>query len=210
MRNCLKKCFIFWLGLAGLLFVLPVKAGVVEKLHTFLQSTHSLQANFSQVVTAQHGKKSQLATGSVMISRPGKFRWQIDKPYNQLLVGDGERIWIYDPDLYQVTVRRMDKALGSTPAALLIGNERLDKTFDLRALEAREGLEWVEAIPKSQEGGFEKLHIGFSGNELKAMEFFDNFGQVTRILFSNQQRNIRLSPSLFTFTPPEGADVIGE
>ena len=210
MRNSFKAYFIFWLGLTGLLLALPVKAGAVEKLHTFLQSTHSLRANFSQTVTAQHGKKSQQAQGSMIISRPGKFRWQIEKPYSQLLVGDGERIWIYDPDLYQVTVRKMDKTLGSTPAALLIGNERLDRAFTLRALETREGLEWVEAIPKSNEGSFEKLHIGFFGNTLRAMELFDNFGQVTRLSFSNQERNIQLSPALFKFTPPEGVDVIGE
>ena len=149
-----------------------------------------------------------------MFSRPGKFRWQIEKPYAQLLVGDGEKVWIYDPDLRQVTVKKVDAALGSTPAALLVGEgggkSALEKNFTLREAGEREGLEWLEAIPKTPDSGFEKLQLGFSGNDLKAMELFDNFGQTTSLFFSHLERNPSLAATQFRFAPPAGADVIGE
>lgn len=193
-------------------------AGAIDKLHRFLETTKTMRADFAQIVVAKNGKKPQQSTGMMMISRPGKFRWQIDRPYSQLLVGDGVKVWIHDPDLRQVTVRKVDAALGSTPAALLVGESgdngdgksALEKNFSLREAGEREGLEWLEAIPKTQESGFEKLLMGFAGNDLKAMELFDNFGQTTSLVFSHIERNLQLSPALFRFTPPAGADVIGE
>ena len=187
------------------------QANALEKLQRFLQSAQTLRADFSQTVTAKNGKTPQISSGVMFISRPGKFRWQIERPYSQLLVGDGEKIWIYDPDLKQVTVKKMDEALGNTPAALLIGGGRLEKDFDLSALPSQDGLDWVAAIPHSKESGFEKLLLGFAGNsaDLKAMELFDNFGQITRLTFSRLERNRPISPALFTFSPPDGADVIG-
>jgi outer membrane lipoprotein carrier protein len=146
----------------------------------------------------------------MMISRPGKFRWQIEKPYEQLLVGDGDKVWIYDPDLRQVTVKKFDAALGSTPAALLVGGNTLDRNFTLREAGEREGLEWLEATPKGGDSGFEKLQLGFAGNELKAMDLFDSFGQTTSLLFARIERNGPIAPTLFRFTPPAGVDVIGE
>jgi outer membrane lipoprotein carrier protein len=146
----------------------------------------------------------------MMLSRPGKFRWQIEKPYSQLLVGDGEKVWIYDPDLRQVTVKQFGAALGSTPAALLLGGNTLDRNFTLREAGERDGLEWLEATPKSSDSGFEKLQLGFAGNDLKAMDLFDNFGQTTSLIFSRVERNPQLSPALFRFTPPAGVDVVGE
>ena len=185
-------------------------AGAIDKLHRFLETTKTLRADFTQTVIAKNGKKPQQSSGVMMISRPGKFHWQIDKPYSQLLVGDGEKIWMYDPDLRQVTVKKMDAALGSTPAALLVGGSSLEKNFTLRELGEREGMEWLEAMPKSPDSGFEKLQVGFVGDDLKAMELFDNFGQVTSLVFSNVQRNPSLPAANFRFVPPAGADVIGE
>ena len=185
-------------------------AGAIDKLHRFLETTKTLRADFAQIVVAKNGKRPQQSVGVMMISRPGKFRWQIEKPYSQLLVGDGEKIWMYDPDLRQVTVKKMDSALGSTPAALLVGSNSLEKNFNLRELGEREGMEWVEATPKSADSGFEKLQLGFSGEELKAMELFDNFGQTTSLAFTNVQLNPALPAAQFRFTPPTGADVIGE
>ena len=185
-------------------------AGAIDKLHHFLVTTKTLRADFAQIVVAKNGKRPQQSVGVMMISRPGKFRWQIDKPYSQLLVGDGEKIWIYDPDLRQVTVKKMDAALGSTPAALLVGGNSLEKNFNLRELGEREGMEWLEATPKSPDSGFEKLHLGFSGDDLKAMELFDNFGQTTSLAFANVQRNPSLPAANFRFVAPAGADVIGE
>ncbi|WP_301101513.1 outer membrane lipoprotein chaperone LolA [Propionivibrio sp.] len=185
-------------------------AGAIDKLHRFLETTKTLRADFAQIVVAKNGKKPQQSLGVMMISRPGKFRWQIDKPYSQLLVGDGERVWIYDADLRQVTVKKFDAALGSTPAALLVGGNTLDKNFILREVGEREGLEWLEAIPKSPDSGFEKLQMGFSGSDLKAMELFDNFGQTTSLFFSHLERNSQIAPALFRFVPAAGVDVIGE
>lgn len=203
---------------ACLLVAQSAVAGALDKLGVFLDGTKTMRANFTQIVVAKNGKKPQQSSGVMMFSRPGKFRWQIDKPYNQLLVGDGEKVWIYDPDLRQVTVKKVDAALGSTPAALLVGEANgkdggrsaLEKNFTLREAGEREGLEWLEATPKSAESGFEKLQLGFEGNELKAMELSDNFGQTTSLAFSRIERNPSLAASLFRFTPPAGADVIGE
>jgi outer membrane lipoprotein carrier protein len=188
----------------------PVHAGAVDKLYRFLETTKTLRADFAQIVVAKNGRRPQQSAGIMMISRPGKFRWQIDAPYSQLLVGDGERVWMYDPDLRQVTVQKLDAALGSTPAALLVGGDRLEKDFSLLEIGEREGLEWLEAQPKSPDSGFEKLQLGFDGENLKAMELYDNFGQTTSLVFSNLQHNPALPAALFSFVPPAGIDVIGE
>lgn len=185
-------------------------AGGIDKLHRFLDTTKTLRADFAQIVVAKNGRKPQQSTGVMMFSRPGKFRWQIEKPYSQLLVGDGDKVWIYDPELRQVTVRKVGAALGGTPAALLAGDNTLEKNFTLREGGESEGYEWVEAVPKTPDSGFEKVRLGFAGNELKAMELFDNFGQTTSLLFAKLERNPTLAPTLFRFTPPAGADVIGE
>ncbi len=193
------------------LFVVPfAEAAAVDKLHRFLDTMKTLRADFAQIVVAKNGKKSQQSSGVMMISRPGKFRWQIEKPYSQLLVGDGEKVWIYDQDLRQVTVKKVDAAIGSTPAALLVGGKTLEKNFTLREIGVRDGLEWLEAIPKTADSGFEKIQIGFSGNDVKAMELFDNFGQMTSLYFNNIDRNPPLAASLFSFKPPAGVDVLGD
>ena len=202
------KRFLFAVGCLAVTQL--ASAGAIDKLHRFLETTKTLRADFAQMVVAKNGKKPQPSSGVMMVSRPGKFRWQIEKPYNQLLVGDGQKVWIYDPELRQVTVKKVDAALGSTPAALLVGNNNLEKNFNLREAGEREGLEWLEATPKSSDSGFEKLQLGFSGNDLKAMELFDNFGQTTSLLFAHIERNPSLAPAQFRFTPPAGVDVIGE
>jgi len=185
-------------------------AGAIDKLRQFLDGTKTLRADFAQMVVAKNGKKPQLSSGVMMFSRPGKFRWEVVKPYEQLLVGDGEKVWIFDPDLRQVTVKKVDAAIGSTPAALLFSGEALEKNFTLSDAGTREGLDWVEAIPKSPDSGFEKLQIGFEGNELKAMQLQDNFGQSTSLAFSRIEHNPQIPAAQFRFTPPAGVDVIGE
>jgi len=204
----LMKRSIF--ALVCLAAVQVAQAGAIDKLHRFLETTKTLRADFAQLVVAKNGKKPQPSSGVMMISRPGKFRWQINKPYAQLLVGDGQKVWIYDEDLRQVSVKKFDAALGSTPAALLVGGDSLDKNFTLREAGEHDGLEWLEAIPKGTDSGFEKLQLGFAGNDLKAMELSDNFGQTTSLLFARIERNPQLAPALFHFTPPAGVDVIGE
>lgn len=185
-------------------------AGAVEQLHDFLKNTRTLKAEFSQAVIAKNGRKPQQSSGTVAIARPGKLRWEIVKPYPQLIVGDGEKIWIHDPELQQVTVRKAGQAIGSSPAALLSGNNDLEKNFTLREAGEAEGMAWVEATPKAGDSGFEKVRLAFSGNDLKAMELQDSFGQTTHIRFSKIERNPALPASTFKFTPPAGTDVVGE
>lgn len=185
-------------------------AGATDKLRQFLDGTKTLRADFTQMVVAANGKKPQISSGVMMFSRPGKFRWEVVKPYEQLLVGDGEKVWIFDPDLRQVTVKKVDAAIGSTPAALLFSGEALEKNFTLSDAGMHEGLDWVEAIPKSSDSGFEKLKLGFEGNELKAMQLQDNFGQTTSLAFTRIEHNPQIPATQFRFTPPAGVDVIGE
>jgi outer membrane lipoprotein carrier protein len=202
-------------SLAALLPAQSVSAAAIDKLHRFLESTRTVRADFSQIVVAKNGRKPQQSNGVMLLARPGKFRWQIEKPYSQLLLGDGEKVWIYDPDLRQVTVKKVGAALGGSPAALLAGDSSLDKNsldknFTLSEAGEREGIEWLEAIPKSTDSGFEKIRLGFVGADLKSMELFDNFGQTTTLLFFRFERNPTLAPALFRFVPPAGADVIGD
>ena len=189
---------------------LPARADASARLQTFISQTKGLKAQFSQSVFDRNGRKTQESSGTLFFSRPGKFRWVYQKPYAQLLVGDGKRLWIYDEDLDQVTVRRLDAAIGDSPAALLAGENDIEKRFQLKDGGNRDGLDWVEATPKSKEGSFETVRLGFRGDNLQAMELKDNFGQTTLLHFSNLERNPALGSSLFRFTPPKGADVIGD
>ena len=185
-------------------------AASTDRLKTFVEQTRSASADFSQTVVDRGGKKIQQASGSLQFSRPGKFRWMYVAPYEQLIVGDGTKLWIFDKDLNQVTARKLDDALGASPAALLAGDNAIEKNFDLKNASAKDGLEWLEATPKSNESTFERIRMGFKGADLDTMELKDQFGQLTVIRFTNLKRNPALSPDLFTFTPPQGADVIGE
>jgi outer membrane lipoprotein carrier protein len=185
----------------------------IAQLRAFLDGTKTLRANFTQTLLrkGQQGKQSlQASSGEMAISRPGKFRWQIVQPYPQLMVSDGQKVWLHDPELNQVTVRKIGQALNGTPAALLAGDGALDKHFTLRDLGEKDGLGWVEAVPKSNDGGFERVLLGFAGDSLKSMTLADNFGQTTVLIFSRIERNPTLAPGLFRFTPPNGADVVGE
>ncbi|HRH82093.1 MAG TPA: outer membrane lipoprotein chaperone LolA [Thiobacillaceae bacterium] len=197
------------LGL-GLLTALPAQADAIQRLREYVQETKTLRGSFEQTVQDRKGRKAQESRGSFQFSRPGKFRWVYDKPYEQLIVGDGEKIWIHDKDLEQVTVKKMGKAIGQSPAALLAGSNEIDKHYDLRDLGSKKGLEWLEAIPKDKESSFEKVRLGFKGSQLEAMELSDNFGQLTTLRFSGLIRNPGLGADLFRFTPPKGTDVIGD
>lgn len=182
----------------------------VERLREFVRDTQTARATFTQTVTDKNGRVKQEASGEFAIQRPGKFRWSVEKPYQQLLVGDGERVWIYDPDLNQVVKRRNDQALGSTPAALLAGKDDVERAFDWHDLPPSDGLDWLGATPKDKESSFTEIRLGFKGPMLAALLVFDNFGQRTLIRLTHLERNPKLSPDLFKFTPPKGADVVGD
>ena len=206
----MKICQKLLLTAAVALLPLTARAGAVDQLNEFLKSTRTLKAEFAQAIIARNGRKPQESAGLVAISRPGKLRWEIRKPYPQLVVGDGEKIWIHDPELQQVTVRKSGQAIGASPAALLSGSNDLEKNFTLREAGDADGLAWVEATPKAGDSGFESIRLGFAGSDLKGMELRDSFGQTTLIRFSKIERNPRLAPETFRFTPPAGTDVVGE
>ena len=186
------------------------QGATLERLRAFVRDTQTARANFTQTVIDKNGRVVQQASGEFAIARPGKFRWRVDKPFQQLLVGDGERVWVYDPDLNQVVKRRNDQALGSTPAALLAGRDDVERAFEWRDLPAADGLDWLGATPKDKESAFSDIRLGFDASGLAALDILDNFGQRTRIRFTGLERNPKLPPELFKFTPPQGADVVGD
>ena len=196
--------------LAVLLVASLADAASLERLREFVRETQTARVSFIQTVTDRNGRMVQRTTGQLAISRPGHFRWTLEKPYQQILVGDGERVWVFDPDLNQVVVRRNDRALGSTPAALLAGKEDVERAFDWKDLPAANGLDWLGAKPKDKESSFTEIRLGFNAGGLAALEVTDNFGQHTLVSLFNLERNPKLSPDLFKFTPPKGADVVGE
>jgi outer membrane lipoprotein carrier protein len=185
-------------------------AAAIERFKAFAQGAQSARADFEQKVVDKSGRTVQQSKGAFLFQRPGKFRWTYAQPVDQLIVGDGQRVWIYDRDLNQVTVRKLSRALGSTPAALLAGSADVEKAFELSEAGSRDGLEWLEAKPKERETGFALVRMGFGQNGVQAMELRDNFGQVTQLRFTNLVRNPKVDPAEFRFTPPKGADVLGE
>ena len=194
------------------LLALPVlaQASSLERFQTYVRTTQAARANFEQKVYDRSGRLVQESKGTFAFLRPGLFRWTYLKPYPQLIVGDGERVWIYDEDLNQVTVRRLARALGATPAALLAGAADIEKAFELSDASDKAGLAWVEARPREREAGFERVRLGLGVAGVEAMELVDHFGQTTMLKFTSIVRNPKLDGSEFRFTPPKGADVLGD
>ncbi len=186
------------------------RADGLDQLKAFHATTRSGVATFRQAVVAKGQKGSREAAGTFAFLRPGKFRWTYETPYEQVIVGDGERLWVYDRDLNQVIVRKLDRALGSTPAALLAGDSALEANFDLVDAGNQDGLDYVDAKPRTSDTGFERVRIGFAGNVPRAMELKDTLGNVTTLRFGSFERNSALDAAQFRFVPPNGADVVGE
>lgn len=195
-----------------LLLTLPslAFANGTEHLMEFFDKTSSMRAQFQQVVTDNRGEKVQEVSGTMQLMRPGKFRWDYQKPYQQEIVGDGARIWLFDPELNQVTVRKMSQAIGSSPAALLAGSKEVERNFVLENLGVEDKLEWVLARPKDKDSGFDEVRLGFSKAGLERMNLKDSYGNLTSIQFSKLERNPNLNQKTFMFKPPQGADVVGE
>ena len=185
-------------------------AATLERLRTFVRDTQTARAQFTQTVADKSGRVTQNANGTFLLQRPGKFRWSVEKPYKQLLVGDGQRVWIFDEDLNQVIVRKLGDALGATPAALLSGDQEVERAFAWKDLPMADGLEWLSATPLTKETTFTEIRLGFDVKGLAALELYDAFGQKSVVRFTAFERNPKLAPDLFQFTPPKGADVIGD
>ena len=198
------------LGVALLVLPLCVLASSLERFSEFINGTLTARGEFEQKIFDVNRRLLQESRGVLAFSRPGRFRWSYVKPYAQLIVGDGSKVWIYDEDLKQVTVKRLDQALGSTPAALLAGNNEAMRAFRLSDKGTVDGLEWLEALPRDKEGSFERIRMGFGPAGLKVMELVDTFGQTTVLTFKSLERNPSLSPGLVRFSPPKGADVMGD
>lgn len=199
-----------FLLLSTLGWAAQVSANSLDRFHAFIRTTQSANADFEQRVEDRNGKLVQESKGSFSFQRPGRFRWAFAKPYAQLIVGDGEKIWVYDVDLNQVTVRKLATALGATPAALIAGNADVEQAFVFTDAGLRDGLEWLDAKPRERDAGFERIRMGFGLTGIAAMELVDQFGQTTLLRFSNFQRNPKLDPGTFRFVPPKGADLLGE
>ena len=196
-------------AIAGFALALPLAASAapVDTLREFVRDVKTGHAQFTQTVTSPDGAKKKTSSGSFEFSRPNRFRFAYAKPFEQTIVADGEKVWIYDRDLNQASSRRIGQALGATPAALLAGGS-LDKDFDLANLPAKDGLEWAEAKPKAKDGAFQSVRVGFKGKDLAALEIVDSFGQKSLLRFEAFQPNGTIAPETFRFTPPAGADVI--
>jgi outer membrane lipoprotein carrier protein len=196
--------------LLALLAAGAANASGIDRFKAYLRTTQSARAGFEQKVYDRNHKLVQESGGTFVLLRPGRFRWAYDKPSEQLIVGDGQRVWIYDRELNQVTVRRLTKALGSTPAALLAGSSDIESAFELSDAGELDGLEWLEAKPREREAGFDRIRIGLGSSGVQAMELTDNFGQTTELRFSGLVRNPKVDLAEFRFEPPKGADVLGE
>ena len=215
-----------WLGaaFAGASLMLAAThafAGGTEQLKAFVSQVRSAKGDFTQQIVKAPSKAMSAASaaqampkptdnssGTFVFSRPGKFIWTYQKPYQQVLQADGDKLYVYDRDLNQVTERKLNGALGASPAAILFGSNDLDKNFTLHDAGVKNGIDWLELIPKSKDTQFKSVGIGFRDGNLEAMELHDVFGNVTLLTFSNIQKNPPLSASQFKFTVPQGADLI--
>ena len=183
-------------------------SGAIDQLRSFLAQTASARGEFTQRVTSRTQPAGQLSSGSFAFQRPGRFRWAYQKPYEQVIVADGERMFLYDKDLNQVTVRKLAGAIPASPASILFGSTAFDKDFDLRDGGSRDGLDWVSAVPRAGDTPFEKIDIGLLNGLPAAMLLTDSFGQTTLLRFTKFERNASVDAQTFRFTPPPGADVL--
>ncbi|HEY6643675.1 outer membrane lipoprotein chaperone LolA [Povalibacter sp.] len=181
-----------------------------KRVEQLLGNLQSLQADFKQTLTDGKGEVAEQSSGTIAIRRPNRFRWEYQQPHEQLMVADGTRIWLFDPDLEQVTVRRMGDSLSATPAMLLSGEGKLSDNFNVTKTTRDAAAEWVMLEPRRNDTDFKWVRLGFGGDVLKYMQLADKLGQITTLEFTNVQKNPSLDPSRFVFKVPEGSDVIGD
>ena len=210
IKQVMIKFFTGFLILFSSLFSQLAMADGVTSLRDFFNNTSTMRAQFSQVVNDNKGRKVQEVEGTMQLQRPNKFRWDYKKPYEQQIVSDGKQVFLFDTELQQVTIRDLSKTLGSSPAAMLAGGEAVEKSFTLKNAVRKDGLSWVLALPKDKDSGFDRVLLGFKADKLRKMELYDSFNHVTHITFNEVERNPVLQDATFLFTPPKGADVVGE
>jgi len=181
----------------------------LQRLETFTAQLESLRAQFVQSLFDAQGKTVQESRGTVLLQRPGRFRWEYRLPYEQLIVADGEKLWVYDSELQQVTVKELDNALGNAPIMLLSERRPLQEDFIIHDLQPREGLQWVELEPRVKDTDFTRITLGMDEQGMKVMELRDSFGQATEVRFENLEINVEPAAGSFVFEPPAGVDIIG-
>ena len=197
-----------------ILLVLPVVTAAeeqpIDQLKAFISASKTLTADFKQISFDENGSPTQTSFGLFYLQRPGKFRWDYQKPYIQEIVSNAGKVWFFDADLEQVTIKKLDQSMGSTPALLLTGEVSLEENFTLEKQGTDGDMVWIKLLPKNEESGFNYILIGLEEGRLGGMELSDSFGQLTRIYFSEVKTNIDIDPNVFEFTVPEGADVFEE
>jgi len=184
--------------------------GGEERLKTFLASVQALEAGFSQQVVDSRGVVLEDSSGTVVMQRPGRFRWNYTRPFERVIVADGERIWLYEADLAQVTIRRLSASIGDTPAALLTGRESVLDRFDVARSWPEDGLAYVRLVPRSADADFAAVSLAFDGAVLRRLVLDDRLGQQTRIDLTDVRVNPKVPPGQFRFEPPAGVDVIDD
>lgn len=188
--------------------LLAWSADAPTQLRDFAAKVQSGTGQFTQQTIGGKGGGKRPQLGEFSFKRPGQFKWAVKKPYEQLIISDGKLVYQYDPDLAQVTERKVDQSIGASPAAILFGSGSLDEAFSITALPGKNGLDWLRATPRSADAGFTHVDIGFQGGLPARLELLDSFGQTTRIDLSNIVANPKLTPGEFKFVPPKGVDVV--
>jgi outer membrane lipoprotein carrier protein len=219
MNTSIRAFCLRVLGAAGLLMLMvdvgvalgaaPTKTGS-DHLRRFFGEINSCSAQFNQVVLDEALNPIQESSGTLYIERPNKFRWDYDAPLKQQIVSDGKKIWVYDLDLKQVTVRLLTGGLGDTPAVLLAGRGKLEDSFEVKNMGTQGNLDWAQLAPRRKDGGYEDIRVGFEQGKLKVLEMVDGFGQTTRVTLKGMRENAKIDAARFTFSPPPGVDVVGE
>jgi outer membrane lipoprotein carrier protein len=203
---------LYGLMLGALISLLPPPATAgpgLERLDSFFGGLRGLDTGFEQTVSDSAHKQAQPTRGTLQILRPGRFRWAYEAPYEQLIVTNGARLWVYDPDLAQVTVSTLDASMGNTPALLLSTEQPLDELFQITELPPQNDIAWVQLDPRQEDSNFTRIRLAFDRETLHAMEIVDGFGQTMTIRFIGLRRNPALGPAGFEFIPPAGVDVLG-
>ncbi len=209
MKTFQRLAAVAVLGLTpALVPALALAASAQEQLRNFVSTVTGATGSFSQYTVNDQGRTQPAQTGVFSFQRPGKFKWAVQKPYEQLVISDGRQVFQFDPDLAQVTERKVDAAIGTSPAAILFGSGSLEQSFDVSALPAKDGVDWLRAKPRTADAGFSRVDIGMKNNLPVRVELLDSFGQTTRVDLSAIQPNPQLPAKEFQFTAPKGVDVV--
>ena len=204
------KKLLFAFSMIAMFAYAPAWCSGLDDLQNFFDNTQSFSARFTQEVFDDDKKLLESSSGNFIIARPGRFRWHYELPSEQLIIGDGLQVWIYDVELEQATHRKSANAIAGTPAMLLSGKGELEKNFQLEELEPQQGMERVRMLPRQTDAGFTEIVAAFSNGLLKTILLRDSLGHTTRISLSNITEDIEIKENTFSFDPPEGVDVIRE